>query len=235
MHKKLSSELTSLAHKILQMNNKDNVFLLKEKAHELYEKLSVLAYIEEYINNTPQATETKEELVYKFEQSQLYKENKLKEEEIPSQNNLQEDIETNEVVEETKEEIIEQPFDEFENLLFDEEDFKEETQQQKVHTLDDELKGTIPVDITTKLLEKSLNDKLQNTIQIELNDRIAFVQNLFDGNQGDFNRVISQLNTFDTEREAKSFLRKTVKPDYDWSEKEEYEHKLIQIIEKRFE
>ncbi|MBS9774296.1 MAG: hypothetical protein KGV59_03975, partial [Tenacibaculum sp.] len=110
-----------------------------------------------------------------------------------------------------------------------------ETQQQKVHTLDDELKGTIPVDITTKLLEKSLNDKLQNTIQIELNDRIAFVQNLFDGNQGDFNRVISQLNTFDTEREAKSFLRKTVKPDYDWSEKEEYEHKLIQIIEKRFE
>ena len=53
MHKKLESDLISLAHSLLQMKNKENVFLLKQKAHEIYEKLSVLAFVEEYVNTTP--------------------------------------------------------------------------------------------------------------------------------------------------------------------------------------
>jgi len=65
---------------------------------------------------------------------------------------------------------------------------------------------------------KTLNDKLfQNTIKIDLNDRIAFVKHLFEGNQEDFNRVISQLNTMKTEKGAKQFILKMIKPDYDWS------------------
>ena len=49
MHKKLAADLTSLAHSILQMKNKEDVFALKAKAHEAYEKLAVLAFVEEYI------------------------------------------------------------------------------------------------------------------------------------------------------------------------------------------
>ena len=63
MHKKLAADLTSLAHSILQMKNKEDVFALKTKAHEVYEKLAVLAFVEEYINNTPNPDHTKEELV----------------------------------------------------------------------------------------------------------------------------------------------------------------------------
>ncbi|WP_233901517.1 hypothetical protein, partial [Tenacibaculum piscium] len=63
MHKKLASDLTSLAHSILQMKNKEDVFALKQKAHEVYEKISVLAYVEEYINNTPNPSKTKQELL----------------------------------------------------------------------------------------------------------------------------------------------------------------------------
>ena len=43
-------------------------------------------------------------------------------------------------------------------------------------------------------------------VQIDLNDRIVFVKHLFEGNQEDFNRVLSQLNTFKTEKEAKKFM-----------------------------
>ena len=82
--------------------------------------------------------------------------------------------------------------------------------------------------------KKTLHDKLQSTIQVGLNDRIAFVKNLFDGNQEDFNRVISQLNTIDNEKEAKDFINTMVKPEYDWSEKEEYETRLLELIERRF-
>ena len=67
MHKKLEADLTSLAHSILQMKNKEDVFVLQKKAHEVYEKLSVLAYVEEYINNTPNPEHTKEELLEKIE------------------------------------------------------------------------------------------------------------------------------------------------------------------------
>jgi hypothetical protein len=81
---------------------------------------------------------------------------------------------------------------------------------------------------------KSLNDKLLTNIQIGLNDRIVFVKNLFDGSQEDFNRVVSQLNTFKTEKEAKKFINKMVKPDYNWGNNEELEIRFMEIIERRF-
>ncbi|MFY7671129.1 hypothetical protein ACOSP6_08555 [Tenacibaculum sp. MEBiC06402] len=285
MHKKLASDLTSLAHSILQMKNKEDVMALKEKAYEVYEKLALLAYVEEYINTTPHAEETKEELIQKIEKSIVAEKkeenevvihqldefnteleggevenvieeaiqeaitNEKVEEElevvqdlVSSQLDEQEEVkETTEVVEE----IIEQPFDELENLLFGEEEVLPEAPDVKkiedhaAPTLEDELQDTLPVDVMADLFQKvepqkTINDVLQNTIKIDLNDRIAFVNHLFNGDQADFNRVVSQLNTFKTEKEAKSFIIKMVKPDYDWSDKEEYETRLMEIIERRF-
>lgn len=81
----------------------------------------------------------------------------------------------------------------------------------------------------------SLNDKLNKGINIGLNDRIAFEKNLFGGNAEDFNRVLSQLNTFDSYDEAKGFIIDFVKPDYNnWSGNEEYETRFLEIVEKKF-
>ncbi|MEX6626576.1 hypothetical protein [Tenacibaculum salmonis] len=304
MHKKLASDLTSLAHSILQMKNKDDVFELKHKAYEVYEKLSVLVYIEEYINNTPNPSKTKEELLEdvllaeenrtrsKIEKRDLEisllkketvvyhleeEEEEEEEEEIPKivkkeEEQIQQIIEEVlvdkiqetpiknivvdtiiDVVPEEKpvintpvkevEEIIEQPFDEISRLLSQTDDnVKNDVKdigEIKNKTLEEELHGTISVDIMADLFEKvtpkkSLNDLLQTTIQIDLNDRIVFVRHLFDGNQNDFNRVISQLNTFKTEKEAKRFINNMIKPDYDWSNKEIHEARLFEIIERRF-
>lgn len=83
--------------------------------------------------------------------------------------------------------------------------------------------------------KRSLNDRLaKGSIDIGLNDRLAFVKHLFGGAQEDFNRVLSQLNTFTSLREAEDFLDQVVKPDYDWSEKEEYEDRLRELIRKRY-
>ncbi|MBE7629176.1 hypothetical protein [Tenacibaculum piscium] len=403
MHKKLASDLTSLAHSILQMKNKEDVFALKQKAHEVYEKISVLAYVEEYINNTPNPSKTKQELlqdvlvasqnkerhentnlsltkkntaIYQLEEEQevfqkvedtiakvvpeifidevqiqknipeLIKvvENKISEEKITekTQEEIQEELEK-EVVEKVDEEISEEKITtiipeiqtEKEEILNnvilqkseekitektqeeiqeeiqeksekevvekvdekiinkEEEKFNEaiqrefneilktkklENEQEKIvpislkqalknkieqeklenkseekseekdkkdfpeiirKTLEDELQGTISVDVMADLFEKitpkkSLNDFLQKAIQIDLNDRIVFVRHLFDGNQNDFNRVVSQLNTFKTESEAKRFITEMIKPDYNWSGKEIHEARLFEIIERRF-
>ena len=350
MHKKLADDLTSIAHSILRMKNKDDVFALKLKAHEVYEKLALLAYVEEYVNTTPNAEHSKEELLTKITEAEVTKENTIEVEntvvlekatvvEVPvieeiefvDELELKETITEelyiaeeaiNEVVIEDENleesntelktdatEVIEQPFDEIQELLFgdseieelivddtevvkgqvieeenttvfeqpvieevsvveelefvDEVEVKEtiteelyiaeeeiaEVEQaseepaiiegKKVLTLEEELGDTISVDVMANLFEKiepkkTLHDKLQNTITVDLNDRIAFVKHLFNGNQEDFNRVLSQLNTMNSEKSAKNFIQKMIKPDYDWSEKEAYEVRLMELIERKF-
>lgn len=250
MHKKLAADLISLAHSILQMKNKDDVFALKDKAHEVYEKLSVLAYVEEYINNTPNADHTKEELVALIENAS---ENDEKEVVLAVTNDVsEEDFSNTENQEELSQEAQEDPSEvpleliekEPENIdlsLNEEEDLfsqSEETSIENPPTLEEELKDTMAVDVVADLFEnatkKSLNDKLQPDIQIGLNDRIAFVKNLFDGSQEDFNRVVSQLNSFKTEKEVKKFINKVVKPDYDWSDKEDVVARFMSIVERKF-
>ncbi len=81
----------------------------------------------------------------------------------------------------------------------------------------------------------SLNDRISNQkIQVGLNDRIAFVKHLFNFSQEDFNRILSQLNTLTSESECKDFIENNVKPDYNWEGKEEYEARLIALVEKKF-
>ena len=296
MHKKLAADLTSLAHSILQMKNKEDVFALKTKAHEVYEKLAVLAYVEEYINNTPNSEYTKDELVDLVNKAseKLDKEIKIEddieqsvtteiiEEDVVVTIEDQEDQEDQEGQEEQEEQEVliehqledstdkmseilaeELPSEEIE-LLIDEsligsneaeekddlfsqsEEVLEENSEviddtkttDAPHSLEEELKDTIAADVVADLFEnapkKSLNDTLQGDIQIGLNDRIAFVKSLFGGSQEDFNRVVSQLNSFKTQKEAKKFIHKMVKPDYDWADKEDIEERFMDIIERKF-
>jgi hypothetical protein len=248
MHKKLEADLMSLAHSILKMKNKEDVFALKEKAKVIYEKLSMLAFVEEYVNSTPGLDVSKEELIEKVTQGFIAKEVVAVEEVI-----LEEEVEVEEAVvdnlieelnEEAKvEEILEQPFDELEEIIFSENEPEPindvvKVEVDKTKTLEEELQDIISVDVMADLFEnaqpKSLNDKLVSSIQIGLNDRIAFVKNLFNNQQDDYNRVISQLNTFKTEKEATQFINKMVKPDYNWSEQEELEIRFLEIITRKF-
>ena len=81
----------------------------------------------------------------------------------------------------------------------------------------------------------SLNDRMAKGIIIGLNDRIAFMNHLFSNSSEDYNRVLSQLMTFDNYGEAKNFIDTMVKPDYNnWEGKDEYAERFMEIVEKRF-
>lgn len=275
MHKKLEADLISLAHSILQMKNRDDVFALEEKAKVVSSKLSMLAFVETYVNTTPNLKETKEELIASVEKAFETKEvpvviedeiavvqeleisNEILiapievEEELVDEELVEDsasvtvELEDDVFIESTEEIVLEQPFDELEETLFSSEVLEktieeevEDSEELQIHTLEEELKDTIPVDVMANLFEMaqpvSLNDALTKNIQIGLNDRIAFVKNLFDGSQEDFNRVVSQLNSFKTEKEAIKFINKMVKPDYNWSEQEEFEARFMEIIQRKF-
>src|SRR5699024_10836382 len=54
--------------------------------------------------------------------------------------------------------------------------------------------------------KKSLNDQLNRNLKFGLNDRLTYVNQLFEGSATDFNRVVSQLNTLEDFAQAKSFI-----------------------------
>ena len=278
MHKKLEADLTSLAHSILQMKNKEDVFALKSKAHEVYEKLAVLAYVEEYLINTPNPEYTKEELldlvekaeikaknestsqsleetVVSLEATEEYDQEKSEEQELNDSEDEDveavkddavsegieltlEDSSVNSEVHEEVEDLFSQSEENTNDSSEGDSEIVEPSEEETPISLEDELKDTIAVDVVADLFEnapkKSLNDKIRNDIQIGLNDRIAFVKNLFGGSQEDFNRVVSQLNSFKTEKEAKKFINKMVKPDYNWADNEEIEQRFMSIVERKF-
>ena len=82
---------------------------------------------------------------------------------------------------------------------------------------------------------KNLNDILGKGLKVGLNDRLAFIKNLFDGSVEEYQRVISQIQTYDDFEEANEFIENLVKPDYNhWEGKESFELRFIKIIEQNF-
>ncbi len=293
MHKKLEAELISIAHQILQMKDKDDVVKLKNKAKDVYEKLSVLDFVNNYFLTTPNAIDDKKEILAKIEgvSSQIKKKEiatvetpVVKEETTISKEQIQQenDAIAAEINKQT-EEILKKEAKEIAAKLVKKELLKQ--QENAAKTIEnslaqnEEFKDSIPADVAANLFEKaskitkpaaqetsyleqkeivkevvppkpkpvikskpiqektrsSVNDRVfSNKIQIGLNDRIAFVKHLFNFSQEDFNRVLSQLNTFTTEQDAKDFVSKVVQPDYNWTGKEEYVERLLMLIERRF-
>ena len=95
----------------------------------------------------------------------------------------------------------------------------------------------VPPSLKTVIDEqgKSLNELHSKSINIGLNDKIAFVKYLFADSTEDYNRVLSQLNTFSTFSEAKDFIDEIIKPDYNnWEGVDDYAERFIAIVAKKF-
>ena len=241
MHKKLEAELVSLAHRILQMKNRHEAGALRDKARDVYEKLAVLAFVDEYMSTTPNLNITKEELLQKIEvaaESQLG--HPLKEinpepvKEVPVNQDIKE-FERKEASS-NDENIFEPKFDSVKidigslksNQISSKEEFRDAISADKTSTLFDD------DDLTTKD-KKTLNDKLfKSKIQVGLNDRIAFVNHLFNYDQSAFNKILTELNSSKSEKEAKEYILEKIKPNYDWRGKEPYEDRLFALIERKF-
>jgi hypothetical protein len=315
MKKKLEADLMSIAHRVLQMKNKSDINQLCIETQKLYEKLSVLRFVEEHFGGA-KPTIGQAEIVEKMKQ--FFEENHLSEtkpikvqdeivvEEITQQeivdeeiivgeieNVSDEEIEEEEIEEEEIEEVredvaeidfqeeeinieepaaieesnvlgfmpafeldieneIEEPkkseaiqisFEDFlggdySDTLFVKADQIEETQTPisfEIPASDDfQEEETISEKMETKAT--SLNEKLSKGINIDLNDRIAFVKHLFGNSDEDYNRVLNQIITYDNFEEAQNFIDDMVKPDYNsWKGKDDYSQRFIEIIEKKFD
>ncbi|MEH6657990.1 hypothetical protein [Leeuwenhoekiella marinoflava] len=81
---------------------------------------------------------------------------------------------------------------------------------------------------------RKLNDSVSRGLSFGLNDRIAFIKHLFNGSNSDYNRVLSQLNTVNSQQEAFDLIDHMVKPDYNnWEGKEVYETRFKELVARK--
>ncbi|RDY59729.1 hypothetical protein [Flagellimonas nanhaiensis] len=227
MIRKLREELIKLSTDIITSREDKELTELYDKAKEIYEKLAVLKFIDEKLSDV-EVDVSKNVIASRFEKmaNAVLSGNIA----VPENNPHEEDIMTpgmdtiKDMVSEMPSEMaIEHVFTEF----VAKPDYMK-NDKENISPSEEKIKSE-------QATSKSLNDTLVKELQIGLNDKLAFVKHLFNNNMDDYMRVISQLNTIDTEERSIAFIHNMVKPEYNnWEGKEQYEQRFTTLIERRF-
>jgi len=228
MIRKLREELIKLSTEIITAREDTDLAQLYEKAKAIYEKLAVLKFIDEKLSDVEVDT-SKNVIATRFEKvANAVLSGNIS---VPESNPHEEDIMTpamdtikDMVSEMPSETALEQVFAEF---------------VAKPTVIKNDKENVAPTESQVKTGQvnspKSLNDQLGKDLQVGLNDKLAFVKHLFNNSMEDYTRVLSQLNTIDSEERSIAFINNMVKPEYgNWEGKEDYEARFIALIERRF-
>ncbi len=244
MKKQLRSRIKSLAKQILSDSDGSNTGKMKETARKLYELLAVLEYLEIQLLGDAEKIRDKDSL-----DSKTYRENTWFKDPEPVMEKIKDLVaqmpEESQKVDALLEEVLPKKTLHKNEL----EQFASDYQEMPVFERKDDLATKVKAETVNRTdseisenptnnnvdRPKSLNETLANGLNIGLNDRLAFIKHLFEGKTEDYNRVLSQINTYSTYEEAESFIKGKVKPDYNyWLDKEEYSKRFMKIIEKNF-
>ncbi|MHA7832446.1 MAG: hypothetical protein ACX93O_15225 [Flagellimonas sp.] len=228
MIRKLREELIKLSTEIITAREDTDLAALYEKSKEIYEKLAVLKFIDEKLSDV-EVDVSQNVIASRFEKmaNAVLSGNTS----VPESNPHQEDIMTP-GMDTIKDMVSEMPSNDDLEKVFAEFVAKPDYMKNDKENL----APTESTNFSTQQKKsKSLNDKLAKDLQVGLNDKLAFVKHLFNNSMEDYTRVLSQLNTIDTEERSIAFINNMVKPEYNnWEGKEEYEARFIALIERRF-
>jgi hypothetical protein len=107
-------------------------------------------------------------------------------------------------------------------------------ENQNKNNNDDSKKEERTIDLFSQN-KKSLNDSLNKTLKIGLNDRLTFVNQLFKGETKAYERFIKNINSFESIESVKSYIEQLLSGEYSfWKDKEETFKRLMHIINKKF-
>ena len=82
--------------------------------------------------------------------------------------------------------------------------------------------------------KKNLNDQFARELQIDLNDKNAFIKHLFDGNKIVYQQTIKEIESLNQFEQVKKVIEKTKKYHNNWKKKESYEKRFMYLIHKNF-
>ena len=243
MKKKLEADLISIAHRVLRLKGKEDVIKLHAEAAALYEKLTVLKFANDNFEGDLPTIGSDSSFFGMLDTAFNNKVSDNIEVENKTYVNLDESEDDGiyePVMEKIKDMVAQMPEEsqQVEDMVAKAISDKEvtTTHLEDITVGFEDTPVFDPIDTTNETLRKSLNDTLKNEIlQIGLNDKLAFIKHLFDGDSKNYDRVLSQLNTASTWEEAYHLLNDIVKPDSNnWEGKTDYEERFLTIIEGKF-
>ena len=82
--------------------------------------------------------------------------------------------------------------------------------------------------------KKNLNDQFARELQIDLNDKNAFIKHLFDGNKIVYQQTIKEIESLNQFEQVKKVIENAKKYHNNWKEKESYEKRFMYLIHKNF-
>lgn len=240
MKKKLESELMSIAQRILKLEGKEDVVKLHAETVQLLEKLTVLKFAHDNfegdlptIGSDSSFFEMLDTAFNNKISDTIEREDKL----YINLDEVEDDGIMEPVMEKIKDIVSQMPHEAQQvDAFFGNQQTRIKNDFEEITAGFEEMPVFEPVSNANEQHKKSLNDQLKSkALQIGLNDKIAFIKHLFYGKNGDYDRVVSQLNTAASFAEAKTFIQDIVKPDYNhWTGKEDYEERFMQIVESKF-
>ncbi len=209
----LHKELRAIALSILDQGNTVNFGELEQKVRELQKQLTILEHEQRMSKQ-----EVVEVPLAVAEESKIRNEEpKVVVETVPEKQ-----LETLEVSEESPQVVTETLEDLFATAISEPVFVKKES-------------PALEEEAGVEQNPKNLNDVLGKGLKIGLNDRLAFIKNLFDEQPEEYQRVISQILTYENLDEAQEFIETFVKPEYNsWEGKESFEDRFYKIIEQNF-
>lgn len=244
MKKKLEAELMSIAHKILKLKGQDNIDKMHAEVAALYEKLTVLKFAKENLEEDLPTIGNDSSF---FDMLDVAFNNKVSDN-IEIEDRVYVNLDDSEheqimepAIEKIKDMVAQMPHETHavdtmvEKAITKPQVHKEDLEELTAGFIDEPVFE--PVKKADSEGKKSLNDKLKSGgLQIGLNDKLAFIKHLFNGESADYDRVLSQLNTISNFNKAKTFINDIVKPDYNhWTGKEDYAERFMEIVESKFD
>jgi hypothetical protein len=82
--------------------------------------------------------------------------------------------------------------------------------------------------------QRSVNSSYAS-LNAGLNDRLAFVKNLFGGDDHDYQRVVAYLSTLESKSECETFIVEALQPEYDWSACPDVAERFLKLVYARFD
>ena len=83
-------------------------------------------------------------------------------------------------------------------------------------------------------ITKNLNDQFAKEIQIDLNDKNAFIKHLFNENKTIYEQSIQEIKGFKNFPQVKKIIDRIKKFHNNWEGKESYEKRFIYLLQKNF-
>ena len=253
MKKKLESELISIAHRVLKLTGKEDLNKMHTEISLLYQKISILKFLQTQFNGEiPSNVATDASFFGALDGA--FNNTITDAVEIDEKVYVNIDNESGEAlvepaIEKIKDIVAQMPQETTAVDALVDEINTGETSVRGLSELSPTL-GQIPIfeplesqnDLAIKdeQLQKTERNHLSESLKssgfkIGLNDRLAFVNHLFENHNEDYDRVISQLNTMDSFDEVSDFITNIIKPDYNnWKGKGDYEIRFLEIIKKKF-